>query len=218
MMALRRRGGGGADKLLSFLEWGMIRRPEEVVEEERGEAGQVLRERYVLFFPLLHRRLGGMERKGEREKGQMKYFPLWQRKWGKVERADSVLRNGLNHSQEGCWKSQPHRPLTKCTYQWWMILTFTLLCFFVTPQCACVCVSVLYVCVCVQPAMTLLTPGNPWPPQHSQGVENISPATIDSYPQLTAPSAVQHSPNLQWLPLLLILCPTTSCFELSLWD
>lgn len=67
----------------------------------------------------------GGERKGEGEKGQVKYFPLWQRKWGKVERASSVLRNGLNHSRRGCWNSQPHRPLSKCTYQWWMILTFT---------------------------------------------------------------------------------------------
>lgn len=49
------------------------------MEEERDEGGQVLRERYVLFS-LLHRRLGGKERKGEKEKGQEKYFLLWQRK------------------------------------------------------------------------------------------------------------------------------------------
>lgn len=84
MMALGRRGGGVADELLSFLERGMIRGPGE--ERERvgvggwGEAGQVLRERYVLFS-LLHRRLGGNGEKGrEKEKGQVKYFPLWQRK------------------------------------------------------------------------------------------------------------------------------------------
>lgn len=114
MMVLGRRGGGGADELLSFLEQGMIRGPgeeEEEVEEESCEAGQVLRERYVLFFLLCcSGDWGGMERKGEREKGQVKYFPLWQRKWGKVERASSVLRNGLNHSQRGCCNSQPHRP------------------------------------------------------------------------------------------------------------
>lgn len=32
-----------------------------------------------------------------REKGQVKYFPLWERKRGEVERAGSELRNGLNH-------------------------------------------------------------------------------------------------------------------------
>lgn len=50
MMALGRWGGGGADELLSFLERGMIRGPGEEVEEESGEAGQVLRERYMLFL------------------------------------------------------------------------------------------------------------------------------------------------------------------------
>lgn len=80
----------------------MKRGPGEEVEEESGEAGQVLRERYVLFFSVLHRRMAGRRVQRKREEGQVKYFPLWQRKWGKVERASSVLRNGLNHSRRGC--------------------------------------------------------------------------------------------------------------------
>lgn len=79
MMALGRRGGGGADELLSFLERGMIRGPRQEEEEESGEAGQVLRERYVLFFSAAQDMGGGEKgRERKREKGQVKYFPLWQ--------------------------------------------------------------------------------------------------------------------------------------------
>jgi len=42
----------------------------------RGEAGQVLRERYVGFFFLCC--TGGWRE--EQRKGQVKYFPLWERK------------------------------------------------------------------------------------------------------------------------------------------
>lgn len=78
----------------------MIRGPGEEVEEESGEASQVLRERYVLFFSAAQE-TGAGEGGGMGEKGQVKYFPLWQRKWGKVEWVSSVLRNGLNHSRRG---------------------------------------------------------------------------------------------------------------------
>lgn len=62
-MALGRWGGGGADELLSFREQGMIHGPgEEVEEEESGEAGQVLRERYVLFFFCAAQEIGGTHR------------------------------------------------------------------------------------------------------------------------------------------------------------
>lgn len=61
-MALGRWVGGGADELLSFREQGMIHGPGEEVEEESGEAGQVLRERYVLFFFCAAQEIGGTHR------------------------------------------------------------------------------------------------------------------------------------------------------------
>ncbi len=82
-------------------------------EEVSREARQVLRERYVLFFSaaqeIWKEGVGEREREKERkkevkkerkrkkeEKGQVKCFPLWLRKWWKVETASSVLKNGLN--------------------------------------------------------------------------------------------------------------------------
>lgn len=59
---------------------------------------------------------GEKRREKESKKGQVKYFPLWQRKWGKVERASSVLRNGLSHPQRGFWNSQLHKAFSKCTH------------------------------------------------------------------------------------------------------
>lgn len=65
-MALWRRGGGGADELLSVLERRMIRRPGE---EEEGEEGRSWTgaEREICALHSQHRRLGGNAEKG-REK------------------------------------------------------------------------------------------------------------------------------------------------------
>lgn len=73
-----REGGGGTDELLSFREQGMIHGPGEEVEEESGEAGQVQRERYVGVFL-------SFCCTGDWGDTRVKYFPLWQRNWGKVE-------------------------------------------------------------------------------------------------------------------------------------
>lgn len=101
-MALGRRGGARVDELLSFLERGMIRGPGE--EEERGEAGQVLRERYVLFFSLCC--TGDWEdwRERESEKGQVKYFPLWQRKWGESGKGQLCIEKWTKPFPEGVLK------------------------------------------------------------------------------------------------------------------
>lgn len=193
MMALGGRGGGGADELLSFLERGMI--------QHRGVGGGggggegwswTGAEREICaFFSFAAQEIAGHGEKGrerKREKGQVKYFPLWQRKWGKVERASSILRNGLNHPQRGCWKSQLHRPLSKCTYMWWMILTFTSSAFsslLSRAQGA----HAIRAHACPHNLLTACQAILALPPWHSQGVENISPETIDSSPQLSAPSA-----------------------------
>lgn len=86
------------------------------------------------------------------------------------------------------------------------------LCFFLTPQqssgrAVCVC---FFLCVSVHTTCQAILA---WPPRCSQGVENISPVTIDNYPELPAPSAAQRNSYLQWPPPLLILCPTASCLQ-----
>lgn len=51
----------------------MIRGPGKV--EERDEAGQVLRERYVLSFLSAASENGGLGKSGMRKKRRVKYFP-----------------------------------------------------------------------------------------------------------------------------------------------
>lgn len=85
----------------------------------------MLRERYVLFWAAQEIGYGEKNTRGK-EKGRKRdrwNIPLCvqeMRDW-----ASFVLRNGLNHSQRGCSNSQPHRPPSKRTSQWWMILMFT---------------------------------------------------------------------------------------------
>lgn len=104
-MALGRRGGGGADELLSFLERGMIRGPGEEEEEESGEAGQVLRERYVLFFfSLLHRRLGGNGEKGRERKRTGEIFSPVAEEMGESGKGQLCIEKWTKPFPEGMLK------------------------------------------------------------------------------------------------------------------